>query len=275
MQQQKLNLQKAEKLKHKSFFLKNTQKHPVNQGAFFIFTKQETYGTDQLLKSSKTKYLLIIRNLKKMFSILKQIFKSKSKQKLSEENPMKKFLIVGLGNIGPKYENTRHNIGFKILDAYAEKNNLTWETARLGDITTHKLKGRSLVFLKPNTFMNLSGKAVRYWLEQEKIPLENLLIITDDLNLEFGTIRVKTKGSDGGHNGLKDIQNVLQTTKYNRFRFGISATFGKGRQVDYVLGEWDEDEEKQLPERIEKSCQVIESFVLAGITNTMNSYNGK
>lgn len=212
-----------------------------------------------------------------MFSILKQIFKSKSKskQKLSEENPMKKFLIVGLGNIGPKYENTRHNIGFKILDAYAEKNSLTWETARLGDITTHKVKGRTLVFLKPNTFMNLSGKAVRYWLEQEKIPLENLLVITDDLNLEFGIIRVKTKGSDGGHNGLKDIQNVLQTTKYNRFRFGISATFGKGRQVDYVLGEWDEDEEKQLPERIEKSCQVIESFVLAGITNTMNSYNGK
>lgn len=209
-----------------------------------------------------------------MFSRVKQIFKSKPKQKLTEENSMKKFLIVGLGNIGSQYENTRHNIGFKILDSYAEKNNLTWETARLGDITTHKIKGRTLLLLKPNTFMNLSGKAVRYWMEQEKIPLQNILIITDDLNLEFGTIRVKTKGSDGGHNGLKDIQAILQTTQYNRFRFGISASFGRGRQVDYVLGEWDNEEEDQLPERIAKSCEVIDSFVLAGITNTMNSYNG-
>src|SRR5699024_3468402 len=144
-----------------------------------------------------------------MFSRVKQIFKSKPEQKLTEENPMKKFLIVGLGNIGSQYENTRHNIGFKILDSYAGKNNLTWETARLGDITTHKIKGRTLLLLKPNTFMNLSGKAVRYWMEQEKIPLQNILIITDDLNLEFGTIRVKTKGSDGGHNGLKDIQAIL------------------------------------------------------------------
>src|SRR5699024_4762151 len=150
-----------------------------------------------------------------------------------------------------------------------------WETARLGDITTHKIKGRTLLLLKPNTFMNLSGKAVRYWMEQEKIPLQNILIITDDLNLEFGTIRVKTKGSDGGHNGLKDIQAILQTTQYNRFRFGISASFGRGRQVDYVLGEWDPEEEDLLPERISKSCEVIDSFVLAGITNTMNSYNGK
>lgn len=210
-----------------------------------------------------------------MISFLKSIFKSKPIQKLSEDNPMKKFLIVGLGNIGSKYENTRHNIGFKILDYYSEKNNLTWETARLGDITTHKLKGRTLVFLKPNTYMNLSGKAVRYWMEQEKIPLENILIITDDLNLEFGTIRVKTKGSDGGHNGLKDIQIVLQTTKYNRFRFGISASFGKGRQIEYVLGEWDSEEEKLLPERLETSGKVIESFVLAGMNITMNSYNGK
>lgn len=210
-----------------------------------------------------------------MSSFIKSIFKSKSIQKLSEDNPMKKFLIVGLGNIGPKYENTRHNIGFKILDYYAEKNDLSWETARLGDITTHKVKGRTLLFLKPNTYMNLSGKAVRYWMEQEKIPLENMLIITDDLNLEFGTIRVKTKGSDGGHNGLKDIQTVLQTTKYNRFRFGISATYGKGRQIEYVLGEWDPEEEKLLPERLETSGKIIESFVLAGMNNTMNSYNGK
>lgn len=210
-----------------------------------------------------------------MISFLKSIFKSKPIQKLSEDTPMKKFLIVGLGNIGSKYENTRHNIGFKILDYYSEKNNLTWETARLGDITTHKLKGRTLVFLKPNTYMNLSGKAVRYWMEQEKIPLENMLIITDDLNLDFGTIRIKTKGSDGGHNGLKDIQTVLQTATYNRFRFGISASFGKGRQVEYVLGEWDQEEEDLLSERLATSAQVIESFVLAGMNITMNSYNGK
>ena len=123
--------------------------------------------------------------------------------------------------------------------------------------------------------MNLSGKAVKYWLEKEKIPLENLLVITDDLNLAFGTFRTKTKGSDGGHNGLRDIQNMLQTTNYNRFRFGISDEFSKGRQVDYVLGEWTEEEEKLLPERLEKSCEIIESFGLAGINITMNTFNGK
>ena len=188
---------------------------------------------------------------------------------------MKKFLIVGLGNIGPKYHNTRHNIGFKTLDYLAEKENLTWETAKLGDITIYKVKGRSFLLLKPSTYMNLSGKAVKYWLDKEKIPLENLLVVTDDLNLPFGSIRVKIKGSDGGHNGLKDIQNLLQTTKYNRFRFGISNEFSKGSQIDYVLGDWSSDEEKQLPERLEISKKIIESFALAGINITMNSYNGK
>tara|TARA_B110000977_G_C11079380_1_gene492383 strand:+ start:2029 stop:2700 length:672 start_codon:yes stop_codon:yes gene_type:complete len=191
------------------------------------------------------------------------------------EVDMKKFLIVGLGNIGPKYHNTRHNIGFKTLDYLAEKENLTWETAKLGDITIYKVKGRSFLLLKPSTYMNLSGKAVKYWLDKEKIPLENLLVVTDDLNLPFGSIRVKIKGSDGGHNGLKDIQNLLQTTKYNRFRFGISNEFSKGSQIDYVLGDWSSDEEKQLPERLEISKKIIESFALAGINITMNSYNGK
>lgn len=195
----------------------------------------------------------------------------------SEENeaiPMKKFLIAGLGNIGPKYEHTRHNIGFKMLDFLAEKESLVWETAKLGDVTTHKKKGRSFLLLKPSTYMNLSGKAVKYWMDKENIPHDNLLVITDDLNLPFGTIRLKTKGSDGGHNGLKDIQNVLQTTKYNRFRFGISDEFSKGRQVDYVLGEWTTEEEKQLPERLEKGCELIESFALAGVSRTMNQFNG-
>ena len=192
-----------------------------------------------------------------------------------EEIDMKKFLIVGLGNIGEKYENTRHNIGFKILDYLAKDENLEFSTEKLGDITTYKLKGRTFILLKPNTYMNLSGKAIKYWLTKENIPLENLLVITDDLNLSFGSIRVKTKGSAGGHNGLKDTQDKLQTSAYNRFRFGISDEFGKGRQVDYVLGEWTKDETSQLIERLEVCVNVIKSFGLAGINNTMNSFNGK
>lgn len=190
-------------------------------------------------------------------------------------DPMKKFLIVGLGNIGPKYAETRHNIGFKVVDAFAKANSSSFETEKLGDIARTKVKGKTVILLKPNTFMNLSGKSVRYWMQQEKIPHDNLLVITDDLNLEFGTIRVKPKGSDGGHNGLKDIQAQLNTTKYNRFRFGISDEFSKGRQVDYVLGEWDTNEQAAMPERLDKSCEVITSFASAGMSNTMNAYNGK
>ncbi len=211
-----------------------------------------------------------------MFKWLYTFFKNKEHANTIENtNSMKKFLIVGLGNIGEKYQHTRHNIGFKILDYFAEKEELTFETQKLGDITTYKLKGRTFIFLKPNTYMNLSGKAIVYWLNKEKIPLENLLVITDDLNLPFGSIRVKTKGSDGGHNGLKDTQDKLNTNKYNRFRFGISDAFSKGRQVDYVLGEWTAEEEAKLKERLEKSTELIKSFALAGINNTMNGFNGK
>ena len=209
-----------------------------------------------------------------MLSFFGRLFK-KSSVEVEAIDPMKKFLIVGLGNIGPKYIETRHNIGFKVVDAFAKAQEISFETAKLGDIATTKIKGKTVVLLKPNTFMNLSGKAVRYWLQQEKIPVENLLVITDDLNLEFGTIRVKGKGSDGGHNGLKDIQAQLNTTKYNRFRFGISDQFSKGRQVDYVLGEWNDQEAASLPERLDKSCEVIASFVSAGLNNTMNAFNGK
>jgi peptidyl-tRNA hydrolase, PTH1 family len=208
-----------------------------------------------------------------MLRFITELFKKKSQSGF--EDSMKKYLIAGLGNIGDDYKNTRHNIGFKILDYLAEQESLTFETQKLGDIANYKLKGRTFMLLKPNTYMNLSGKAVLYWLTKENIPLENLLVITDDLNLPFGSIRVKTKGSDGGHNGLKDIQDKLNTVNYNRFRFGISDAFSKGKQIDYVLGEWTEEETKNLKERLDKSTELIKSFALAGINNTMNTFNGK
>lgn len=210
-----------------------------------------------------------------MFS-LKNIFKifSKKNTLTSEEEQMKKFLIVGLGNIGDKYKNTRHNIGFKIVDQLAASENITFETQKLGDVAKFKFKGRQFILLKPSTYMNLSGKAVVYWMQNEKITIENLLIITDDINLPFGTLRIRTKGSHGGHNGLKDIQDKLQTSNYNRFRFGIGDEFNKGRQVDYVLGEWSEEELKTLKTRLEKSAEAVKSFGTAGIQNTMNEYNG-
>ena len=190
-------------------------------------------------------------------------------------DPMKKFLIVGLGNIGEKYEETRHNIGFKVLDQLAAEENISFETVKLGDRAEFKWKGRTFILIKPSTFMNLSGKAVNYWMQKEKVPIENVLIVTDDLNLSFGTLRIKTKGSDGGHNGLKDIQAQLNTSNYPRFRFGISDEFSKGNQIDYVLGEWEEEEQKKLPERLKKSADAIRSFGMAGVNNTMNNFNGK
>jgi PTH1 family peptidyl-tRNA hydrolase len=207
-----------------------------------------------------------------MLSFFGRIIGSKKKENL---NPMKKFLIVGLGNIGPKYEETRHNIGFKIVDQLAKEEEVAFETVKLGDRAEFKFKGRTFVLLKPSTFMNLSGKAVNYWLQKEKVIQENLLVVTDDLNLSFGTIRIKAKGSDGGHNGLKDIQLQLNTSKYNRFRFGISDEFSKGNQIDYVLGEWSEEENKALPERLKISAEAIRSFGTAGLSNTMNAFNGK
>tara|TARA_R110001583_G_scaffold10935_2_gene50495 strand:+ start:589 stop:1221 length:633 start_codon:yes stop_codon:yes gene_type:complete len=197
------------------------------------------------------------------------------KKKKPTENPMKKFLIVGLGNIGEKYANTRHNIGFKILDEIALKENITFESQKLGSISKFRFKGRTFILLKPSTYMNLSGKSVKYWLTKENIPVENLLVICDDLNLEFGAFRLKPKGSDGGHNGLKDINAVLQTQQYARFRFGVGSEFSKGNQVDYVLGEWDKEENKLMAERLEKSCELIKSFGTAGLNNTMNAFNGK
>lgn len=193
---------------------------------------------------------------------------------MNETDSMKKFLIIGLGNIGGEYSETRHNIGFKILDSLSRKEDFNFETAKLGDVGTFKVKGRSILCLKPSTYMNRSGKAVKYWMEKENIPLENVLIITDDINLSFGTIRLKTKGSDGGHNGLKDIQQHLLTTNYNRLRFGVGSDFGKGKQIDYVLGEWNEEEKDALVKRYERISELVRSFVLSGVNRTMNEFNG-
>jgi PTH1 family peptidyl-tRNA hydrolase len=186
-----------------------------------------------------------------------------------------KYLIVGLGNTGTKYENTRHNIGFKTLDAFAKASNVVFEPDRLADRALVKFKGRSLVLIKPTTFMNLSGKALNYWMKAEKIRLENVLVITDDIALPFGTLRLKGKGSDGGHNGLKNIQELIGSQQYARLRFGVGSDFAKGRQVDYVLGEWSAEEEEQLGERLDKCIQLIQAFCTIGLNRTMSDFNGK
>lgn len=186
-----------------------------------------------------------------------------------------KYLIVGLGNIGPEYQDTRHNIGFNVLDAFAKASNVVFEDRRYGAVSEVKLKGRPLILLKPNTYMNLSGKAVSYWMQKEKIALENLLILVDDLALPFGTLRLRGQGSDGGHNGLKSINACLGTTNYARLRFGIGNEFKKGQQVDYVLGGWKEEEIKHMGALLERSKEIISSFVLLGLSKTMTSFNGK
>ncbi|UOU99059.1 aminoacyl-tRNA hydrolase [Chryseobacterium daecheongense] len=186
-----------------------------------------------------------------------------------------KYLIVGLGNKGAEYENTRHNIGFKVAEKIAETLEVPFQSTNFGWMAEGKYKGRKVLVLKPDTYMNLSGNAVKYWMQKENIPLENIMIVTDDLALPFGTLRMKTKGSDAGHNGLKNIQEVLQTQNYARLRFGISADFSEGRQVDYVLGTWNDEEKEKLQERIEKFSKACLSFVFAGIQNTMSAFNGK
>ena len=187
---------------------------------------------------------------------------------------MKKFLVVGLGNIGANYEQTRHNIGFKILDRYADKKEITFEDNRYASVAKSRIKGRQITFIKPSTLMNNSGRAVKYWMEKEKLAIDQILIITDDLNIPFGTLRLKPKGSDGGHNGLKDINHFLRTQQFARLRFGIGAQYPVGQQINYVLSRWSEEEEEKLEERLDKCCELINSFVLQGLPNTMNQFNG-
>ncbi len=186
-----------------------------------------------------------------------------------------KYLIAGLGNIGDDYAGTRHNIGFDVLDALAKANGVLFKQDRLATVAEFKYKARIFVLIKPTTYMNLSGKAVQYWMQAEKISIENLLVITDDLALPFGTIRLKGKGSDGGHNGLKNIQETLNSNLYARLRFGVGNEFAQGRQVDYVLGKWGEEERKTLPERLEKCAEAIKAFGTIGIGLTMTNFNGK
>ncbi|MDE6300693.1 MAG: aminoacyl-tRNA hydrolase [Muribaculaceae bacterium] len=186
-----------------------------------------------------------------------------------------KFLIVGLGNIGSEYAGTRHNIGFMILDAFAEASNISFSSERYGDVAQMRLKNKQLVLLKPSTYMNLSGNAVRYWMQKENIPLENVLVVVDDLALPFGAIRIKTRGSDAGHNGLKNIAQMTGSQNYARLRFGIGDDFQRGAQIDYVLGHFTPEQQKELPARIDVACEAIREYVLAGAQSAMCKFNNK
>lgn len=185
-----------------------------------------------------------------------------------------KYLIVGLGNIGSEYRHTRHNAGFLIVEALADHLGATFQEGRYGAMAQASFKGRKLWLLKPNTYMNRSGQAIRYWLDKEKVPLENLLVVVDELQLPFGQLRLRKKGSDGGHNGLKSIQEQLQSTEYNRLRIGIGNDFNRGQQIDYVLGEWSMEEKDGLPEIRNAGIEIIKSFIAIGADRTMSQYNG-
>lgn len=201
-----------------------------------------------------------------------RLFSKKEQIQEEEIHEDMKYLIVGLGNIGIDYENTRHNIGFDVVDALAKEFEVEFKPEKLGAVAEFRHKGRSFTLLKPSTFMNLSGKSVNYWLQKKKIKKENLLVIVDDLNIAFGKLRLKGKGSDGGHNGLKNINQFI-SSKYARLRFGIGDEFSKGRQVNFVLGEWSDEEQEQLSELISKSKEAIKSFGTIGIDRTMNTFN--
>lgn len=186
-----------------------------------------------------------------------------------------KYLVAGLGNVGSEYHNTRHNIGFKILDAFARASNIDFQDKRYGFISEYRYKGRILFLLKPSTYVNLSGRAINYWLTKKSIPVENLLVVVDDISLHLGTVRMRPGGGDGGHNGLQNIINVLEYQDFARLRFGIGKDFPYGRQVGYVLGEWTDEEEKTLDDKIPVCLEMIRSFVMSGLEFTMNTYNNR
>ncbi len=208
-------------------------------------------------------------------SLLQKLF-SLFRLRKEDETEMSKFLIVGLGNIGAEYQSTRHNIGFMMLDALVEgASNISFTSARYGSVAKMRLKNQQLLLLKPSTYMNLSGEAVRYWVNKEKIEPERLLVLLDDLALPFGTVRLKGKGSDGGHNGLKNINACLGTTNYARLRFGIGNAFPTGAQIDYVLSNFTPEERALLPERLKHAAEAVKAFCLSGIDFAMTHYNNK
>lgn len=194
------------------------------------------------------------------------------KKKEIKEDPMK-YLIFGLGNIGAEYDSTRHNIGFDVLDALAGEKEASFNQGKYVFFTEVKLKGRTVILLKPTTYMNLSGKAVKYWMTKEKVAVDKVLVVTDDINLPIGKIRIRGKGSHGGHNGLRNIEEVLGTREYARLRFGANGNFPKGRQVEFVLGQWDDKEIPEVEANIDKSVKAIESFVFRGLSHTMTDFN--
>lgn len=214
-----------------------------------------------------------------MFKFLKKLFGKETtdsqnqKSSLLDTEDMKKFLIVGLGNIGPDYVGTRHNIGFMIADKLAQDCGGAFSSCRYGDMAKVKVKNCELLLLKPSTFMNLSGVAVRYWMNKEKLPLNQLLILVDDIALPFGTIRIRESGSEGGHNGLKSISEHLGNRNYARLRFGVGNEFAQGRQVDYVLGQFSDEERKELPEKIERAAEAVKAFCLSGAAFAMTHFN--
>ena len=194
--------------------------------------------------------------------------------KHSQQQSMNTFLIVGLGNIGIDYKNTRHNIGFAVLDALSTKFNVSFSTLRYGNLAEISHEGRKIILIKPSTLMNRSGQAVRYWAKQKKMNRQNILVITDDVHLDFGYLRLRKQGSDGGHNGLRDIQEKLGSTKYPRLRIGVGSNFSKGRQADYVLSTWNPDEQSKLPLIVDQAVKAVIHFATQGLEQTMNLYNG-
>lgn len=204
--------------------------------------------------------------------LLRFLFPKKHRQIISTE-PEMKYLIAGLGNFGIDYVNTRHNIGFDVVEKLAVDKSVIFTSGRYADKAEFKFKGKTFILIKPTTYMNLSGKAVKYWMEKENIPLTNLLVITDDLNLPLGKLRIRKNGSDGGHNGLKNINEILQTNQYNRLRFGVGNNFPSGRQVDFVLGKWDTEETVLVNTTITKAAEAVTSIIMEGVDRAMNKFN--
>lgn len=204
-----------------------------------------------------------------MIAFLKRLF---SRETI--EPDIMKYLIVGLGNIGAEYDDTRHNVGFEILDDLAAEKEATWKNEQLGAIAEFKFKGRIFILLKPNTYMNLSGKSVRFWMQKHKIKIPNLLVVLDDLNLPFGKMRMRAKGKDGGHNGLKDIDKMLGQNNYARLRFGIGSDYHKGQQVDFVLGKWTSEEQVNMGPLKEKARKAILAYATIGASRAMSEFNG-